>query len=249
MTVDDKDKLLKLVSQRSVLIKHLYELIEFEQDKDKFLANLKQNPKLNSKSKWISESFRFEVDTYNFKIKSLKDKVNKIEELDFLSLRGEINLKNPTNVFYLIECYASGKDKSKAVRFYFARYLLDGNRKLLNELDLSKRKFISNTSMDVTLSCIMANLAKVKENDIVLDCFVGSGSNLIAIAKFGGFCFGTDIDYKLLHALSKSSKYGVKQREKDESIKSNFKQYNVENKYLDVIIADTSLPLWKTRFN
>lgn len=64
--------------------------------------------------------------------------------------------------------------------------LADGNRAQINEISLKTRKFIGNTSMDATLSLLMANQAQVKSGDLVLDPFVGTGSLLVAAAKFGG---------------------------------------------------------------
>lgn len=40
--------------------------------------------------------------------------------------------------------------------------------------------------MDPTLSLLMANQALVQRGDLVFDPFVGTGSLLIAAAKFGG---------------------------------------------------------------
>lgn len=40
--------------------------------------------------------------------------------------------------------------------------------------------------MDPTLSLLMANQAMVKRGDLVYDPFVGTGSLLVAAAKFGG---------------------------------------------------------------
>lgn len=50
-----------------------------------------------------------------------------------------------------------------------------GRRELTTQLNLKKRKFIGNTSMDAQLSLIMANIAQVRPGDIVFDPFVGSG--------------------------------------------------------------------------
>lgn len=61
-----------------------------------------------------------------------------------------------------------------------------GQRNLIKELSLKKRKFIGNTSMDAQLSILMANQALVKNTDLVLDPFVGTGSLLVSAAKFGG---------------------------------------------------------------
>lgn len=60
--------------------------------------------------------------------------------------------------------------------------------------------------MDPQLSLLMANQAKVNNCDLVLDPFVGTGSLLVAAAQFGGYVFGTDIDYLMLHARTRPSR-------------------------------------------
>lgn len=121
----------------------------------------------------------------------------------------------------------------------------NGLRKLIQDLSLKTRKFIGNTSMDPQLSLLMANQAKVKDGDILFDPFVGSGSLLVAAARFGGYVFGSDIDYLMLHAKTRPSRIKQKEREADESIKANMRQYNLEHRYLDVLINDFSSPSWK----
>lgn len=37
-------------------------------------------------------------------------------------------------------------------------------------------------------------------------------------------------------------------RSDDESVKANFAQYNLQHHYLDVVVADSSLPNWKPGF-
>ena len=53
--------------------------------------------------------------------------------------------------------------------------IADGQRELIRSHSVKNRHFIGNTSMDAGLSFIMANHAKVKENDLVFDPFVGTG--------------------------------------------------------------------------
>lgn len=60
--------------------------------------------------------------------------------------------------------------------------------------------------MDAQLSLLMANQARVREGDLCLDPFVGSGSLLIAAAHFGGYILGTDIDYLMLHAKTRPTR-------------------------------------------
>lgn len=92
--------------------------------------------------------------------------------------------------------------------------------------------------MDPTLSLLMANQALVQRGDIIFDPFVGTGSLLIAAAKFGGsyftvytetsprfitisfellsmyfsvgFVMGTDIDYLMLHGKTKPTRVSQK---------------------------------------
>lgn len=64
--------------------------------------------------------------------------------------------------------------------------------------------------MDPQLSLIMANQAQVKNGDIILDPFVGTGSLLVAAAQFGGFILGTDIDFMMLHARTRPTRISQK---------------------------------------
>lgn len=70
--------------------------------------------------------------------------------------------------------------------------------------------------------------------------FHRTGSLLVSAAKFGSFVMGSDIDYLMLHAKTKPSRVQQKVREKDESIKANMIQYNLQHLYLDVFVADFS---------
>lgn len=126
--------------------------------------------------------------------------------------------------------------------------------------------------MDPQLSLIMANQAQIKDGDVVLDPFVGSGSLLVAASQFGGYIIGTDIDFLMLHARTRPSRITQKvteapwvreliwlslrdginvvcfceqERTKDESVAANMKQYGKGSYYLDVVVSDFSRPLWK----
>jgi tRNA (guanine10-N2)-methyltransferase len=71
--------------------------------------------------------------------------------------------------------------------------------------------------MDSELSLIMTNLAQIQpRGSFVFDPFVGTGSILLTAALRGAFCFGTDIDLRVLRG-----------RNQDENISSNFKQYDL----------------------
>lgn len=243
----NEDELFKLVN-RSALIRSMYELWETAKSIDQLHRQLKANPIATDPLYSAADrSFRIQIESYNRKIAS-NLKVQKIEQLRFLDWKGRVNLVSPDHSFHLIEFYgtANGQPSETPLRLYFGRWICDGNRKVIDDLRLSDRRFISNTSMDVTLSLIMSNLANITTNDLVLDPFVGSGSLLVAAAKHGAYVIGCDIDYLLLHGRTKPTKKGQTKRADDEGVLANLAQYDLQNRYVDVIVGDSSLPFWRS---
>lgn len=237
---------LKKILERSVCAKfviHLWAAADSQ-------SNLNE---LVKQSRWtylpencdIKRSFKFSVYCFGKKV-TQESKTEKIESMDFLPFDGPIIMKNPDNIFYLVEYYGLGLSNkpTEPLKIFFGKWLSNGNRKAYEDFSLKTRKFISNTSMDPLFSIMMANLALVKPNDIIVDPFVGSGSILIGAANMGAYVLGTDIDFLLLHGQTRSSRAAVKERDPNESILTNFNQYKLESKYLDVIVADASKELW-----
>lgn len=239
--------LTKLMS-RTVLARSLYELFTNEYNYNEFYEELKNNKKVTQSVDYINSSFRIQVESFNRKL-STQIKVEKIEKLSFLPFKGKIILNEPQNSFHLFEYYGNNPNDIplEPIQILFGKWIVDSRRKNISLLSLKQRKFIANTSMEPTLSLLMANIAKIKDNDLVLDPFVGSGSLLVSAAYCGAFVLGTDIDYLLIHGLTKPSRFGVKRRDADESILSNLKQYSLQSKYLDIIVADSSQPIWRTK--
>lgn len=173
--------------------------------------------------------------------------MKRIDALEFLPFQGKVNLKKPQHVFSILEDY--GLDPNSIPKdphnIYFGRWIADGQRELIESYSVKKRHFIGNTSMDAGLSFIMTNHAKVKENDLVFDPFVGTGGLLIASAHFGAYVCGTDIDYNTVHGLGKASRKNQKWRGPDENIRANLRQYGLEKFYLDVLVSDASKPSWR----
>ncbi|XP_075147493.1 tRNA (guanine(10)-N(2))-methyltransferase TRMT11 [Haematobia irritans] len=240
------------VASRSIGLRAIFELWSQGQNLKSFHDTLKNYIKVHADSVkyYFSKvcSFKITVETYN-KHFSQAEKIQKIESMDYLPLEGNVNLKNPQVEWNYIEFW--GLDPTNVPEnpefILFGRLLGYGQRHLVKELSLKTRKFIGNTSMDAQLSLIMANMAKVQEGDLVFDPFVGTGSLLVSAAKFGGYVLGADIDFMMLHARARPSRITQKVRGKDESIRANLKQYNCENRYMDVVVADFSNPLWTDR--
>ncbi|KRX57014.1 tRNA (guanine(10)-N2)-methyltransferase -like protein [Trichinella sp. T9] len=188
------------------------------------------------------QSFKFLVDSFGKKV-SGEYKQKRMEELSFLNIQGKVDLTNPDNQFMLIEDYGklSGlPPPENPVQIFFGRLIKFGMNKVVSRYNLKDRIFIGNTSMDPILSFLMANIGEVQSGDLVLDPYVGSGSILLPAAHFGGYCVGVEIDYNVLHGKSKPSRCTASARHPDECIRANFKQYGLEAKYVDVLVADSS---------
>lgn len=65
--------------------------------------------------------------------------------------------------------------------YTLVQQIADGQRELIRSHSVKSRHFIGNTSMDAGLSFIMANHAKVRENDLVFDPFVGTGELIVSL--------------------------------------------------------------------
>ncbi|KAL6253458.1 hypothetical protein P5V15_015304 [Pogonomyrmex californicus] len=180
------------------------------------------------------KSFKIIVETF-CKHFSQREKINKIESFSYLPLEGPVKLKNPDINLCYIEYYGLNPNDipEDPYEYFFGKWIADGQRDLIQKLALKTRKFIGNTSMDPQLSLIMFR------------SICGTGSLLIAASHFGGYTFGTDIDFLMLHGRTRPTRISQKTREKDESIATNMRQYGMSSYYLDVVVADFSYPLWR----
>lgn len=132
---------------------------------------------------------------------------------------GPIRLKKPDEKYWLIDHIPNqGMDQTPQC-IYFGREVGAGRaeraRDLVGKGDLKQRAYLGPTSLDNEIALLMASVAQIKPGSVVLDPFVGTGSILIACTQFGAFCFGTDIDIRILRG------------KKGRNIYSNFTQYNL----------------------
>ncbi|EAT44751.1 AAEL003922-PA [Aedes aegypti] len=247
------DEAARKLASRSMSLRCIFELWTHSNQLSTFHEQLKGYIQSNrtALSPLFSKdrSFKVTVETYN-KHFTQPEKVAKIETLQYLPVEGPVNLKSPDVHFWYIEFW--GLDPmdipEQPSDVLFGKWVVDGRREMINEISLKKRKFIGNTSMDPQLSLLMANQGLAKKGDVVYDPFVGSGSLLVAAAKFGAYVLGTDIDYMTVHGKSKPTRVNQKVRDADESIYANLKQYGCEGQFLDVLVSDFSRSIWKSDF-
>ncbi|KHJ95105.1 hypothetical protein OESDEN_04949 [Oesophagostomum dentatum] len=156
-----------------------------------------------------------------------------------------VDLMNPFNTFTVLEEYRGAHDLNP-YRLIFCRLIGHGQSRLKSLYDIKTRRYIGNTTMDPELAFIQSNVCSIKENDLVLDPFMGTGGLLLPAAEFGAYVVGTEINYQIAKAVGKSSRHDMEMRAEDESVRANFEQYGTERHYLCGILADASWhDLWE----
>lgn len=232
------------INSRSISVKFCVELWAEGNNYKEFHETLEHCAQAEAGSQWFAEdvSFKVQIESFNKKV-SGKERHDKIESLSYLPLLGPVNLSNPDVIFTYLEFHGFDQNNlpDEPEKIMFGRLIGEGQRDKIRKLDIKKRKFIGNTTMDPQLALLMANICQVKEGSTVLDPFVGTGSLLVAAAEFGGFVLGSDIDYLTLHARTRPSRVGQKRRAEDESMLANFEQYGLADRYLGVIASDFSI--------
>lgn len=172
-------------------------------------------------------------------------------KFSFLDFPGPIKMVNPTYEYLLVReveldhkgsavypRYGEKKviipenDARPPLACYYGR-VLGGLRNWrgkgrLEKITLKKRAYLGPTSMDAELSLVMTNMAKVKHGSFAFDPFVGTGSILLTCGLRGAYCFGTDIDIRVLRGKGAN-----------ENIWSNFKQYNLPQP--DLVRSDNAI--------
>ncbi|XP_071854597.1 tRNA (guanine(10)-N(2))-methyltransferase homolog isoform X2 [Apostichopus japonicus] len=239
---------------RSILGRTVMEVLAHGPTRASVCEQLKALPAAET-SRYCSEenSFCWRVHSFGKKIKQDK-RLDLIHQFMVnLPLKGRVDLENPDDLFYICEDYGPNPNSAPEEPFYVyvGRKVSEGQRYLAHQYSVKTRHFIGNTSMDAQLSLIMANQGGVKPNMFVFDPFVGTGSLLVAAAHFGGYVAGCDINVNTIHGVGKSSRsFGkprgeVTLRGNDENILANMRQYNLHDRYLDVMVSDFALNVWR----
>ncbi|XP_055328397.1 tRNA (guanine(10)-N2)-methyltransferase homolog isoform X2 [Paramacrobiotus metropolitanus] len=238
----ENDEQARLLTQRSVLIRSTFECWIQAKSFANLLETIPHLPApFTAPYSLPDSSFRIRIHSYGKKLAWAKI-TERVEDLSVLPFQGKVDLVNPVNSFHVLEDY--GGDNVPYREFpeqvFFGRWIAGGGREAVERFRLDKRYFIGTTSMDPLLAMVMANQALVKEGSLVYDPFIGTGSLLIAAAHFGGYTMGSDIDRTLLYGRGKSTRAKNTWRNRDESVLSNFKQYQLESHYIDVLVSDAT---------
>lgn len=180
----------------------------------------------------ISKSWKFDIVSFNRKLLPDEQELFRLKFEPFMPFEGPVKMRNPDYIFSCVLHYRKQVDEIQHI--YLGRLVAEGQRNTNDRYDLKKRHYIGPTSTCAELSFLMSNQIQTRPGSLVWDCFVGTGSTLIAATVHGGICLGSDIDLRILNGLKKGKKAG--------SIQQNFIQYDLRQP--DLVRMDlSSLPI------
>lgn len=217
---------------RAILSRGIYELWGHGDTIDELHENVQKNMGKYI-DKYIEDTtFKFENLTFQGGKKSREEQIKMYERFAYLAFKGKIKMKNPDEVFTILENYSLGKDLfplEHPNHLWFGRQINISarSRGVVEKYDIKKRPYFGTTSFDAELSLLTCNIGQVKKNELIYDPFVGTGSFLVTAAEFGGITIGSDIEFLTLKGK------GPKRRLKD-----NFDYYKKPLQFTDVLCMD-----------
>lgn len=209
------EEIAQFLCQQTILIREIFALEGDGVSHEACLATIKP---ASTKRSW-----RLDIEVYgeaSTRTDELRD-----EYAAALDLRGPVKLTSPEDS-YRVMCYR---------HVFCGRLVAVGDNK--RRYDLKKRVFLGPTALDNQLAFLMATIARVR-GGVVLDPYCGTGSILVACAAKGAFCFGADIDWKVLRGKAAKENDGAVTRrhtpvtpsvfeQTRKTVFSNFRQYSL----------------------
>lgn len=195
LLVIDDETVLKRICERSVLIKAIYELWGYGETITDAVRVVQELP-LDFLQQYYGEenSWQLHVDTY-YRALTSEEKQACRANFSFLGFKGPVNLKDAAvNMGLLLDFREHQHCELPAippVPAYFGRLVgYGGMKEAIRKYDLKKRLYLGPTSLDTSLSFILANLGLVRKSSMAWDSFVGTASIFVALTHLGAICTG-----------------------------------------------------------
>ena len=222
------------ICERSVLVKAFVELWGEGDGPDALCASIASYPAAR-KDPFLAPDTTFKVELEDFgwtehgtRGDNWAPVVRRMDALaPAVTFLGKARMKDPQHVFWSVETAREGQWKGLPSdippRNYFGRVVAKGlGRACMKTYDLTKRRYLGPTSMDVEMGLIMCNMAHARPGGVVWDPFCGTGSILIAAAHFGAMTLGSDIDIRVIKHGKRDKKTG-----KQVDVWTNFEDYGL----------------------
>ena len=173
--------------------------------------------------------------SYNKTLSAQEQEMLRLQFEPYMPFEGPIRMREPMNIFSCVLRYEYGTDR--ILDIYLGIKIADGQRDTNARFDLKKRHYIGPTSTCAELASLMSNQVLSRKGVLLWDCFVGTGSLLVAATAHGAVCVGSDIDMRVLKGLKKGKQVG--------SIRQNFLQYHLPSP--DLLRMDLSVMALRRR--
>ncbi|WWD22530.1 hypothetical protein CI109_107023 [Kwoniella shandongensis] len=236
----EKEEDVEKILERDILVQSATELYAEGATYDELHANLRA--KLEVFEPYKHSTFKITTDSCNHRIPEPRSRET-INTFKYTGLRGGVSMKAPQVEFMICEDYewevantpeARFARDGKFVRVYFGRRIgLGKARSLITSHAVNTRAYYGNTSMDAQMGFLMAGQALPGPGKIMYDPFVGTGSMLYAVAHWGSYVFGSDIDGRQIRGKTKGK--GVRP-----GIYRSAAQYGLEDRFIDCLTYDVT---------
>jgi len=205
------------VVNRCTMVRGVFELWARGPDYPTLLARLHELP-----DRWAThvrgKTFKYVVESFG-RSYPRSEQLAILQRFHEFGRDGVVAMESPDTILWILENIGHAAPATTPPReVFFARQLhLSTYGDLRIRYDLKRRPYLGTTSMPADLSFLMANMAGVLPHHLVMDCFCGTASLLVAAAHLGAHCYGVELDPRVL----RGRKEGV-------TVFTNFPHYGLE---------------------
>lgn len=224
----------KQIAARCVLLRAVYIPIAHGGNYVECIDSIDKSPFEHSLAPLRDESapsFRCKVEAFGkkYSVEQQLERIHKFSET-LRTFPGRVKMRGADHELWILEDafprQGHGRSDGRGPRqVLLARKVADGQGHVGATYSLKRRRYIGPTSMDAELSFVMANMARVQKDDLVMDPFCGTGGIMVACGVLGAHVLGGDINILALRGKGEAT------------VASNFDQYALP-KPLGLIRAD-----------
>ena len=251
--IDDVNNCQKLID-RSTLLKSIIKIYGKGDSMDEVINYIEKNNNEEFKKEIESlDTFRFDIDFRGLS-ETREKELEMINKFDKFNFKAKVDINNAQRIFVIFRNTVENQKTKEIIstKYFFGRQMSGKDEKKLRfytKYVLTKRKYIGPTATDHLLSFLMANFAQIKQGQLIIDPFVGTGSLLIPPSYYKAQCFGCDLDVRVLRGYSvgytRKSENDKTPQKMQGNIFSNFDDYGFPRP--QIIRQDINKPAFRKK--
>ena len=251
--IDDVNNCQKLID-RSTLLKSIIKVYGKGDSMDEVINYIEKNNNEEFKKEIESlDTFRFDIDFRGLS-ETREKELEMINKFDKFNFKAKVDINNAQRIFVIFRNTVENQKTKEIIstKYFFGRQMSGKDEKKLRfytKYVLTKRKYIGPTATDHLLSFLMANFAQIKQGQLIIDPFVGTGSLLIPPSYYKAQCFGCDLDVRVLRGYSvgytRKSENDKTPQKMQGNIFSNFDDYGFPRP--QIIRQDINKPAFRKK--